>query len=308
MTITMNNKPLALAAQTHLIQNVPLVVACLLIVDSLHFVFARLLLPYLPPTTSALYVLGIATLEVTLFAGIWDYIRFDVFRRYAWFFLSVGFLVAASTALNYTAVAFIDPGTAALLGKTSVLFGLGFGLVWLRERLTVFQSLGVLVSIIGVFIITFQPGDYLRLGSLMVLASTFMYALHAALVKRHGANMSLAEFFLFRLVCTTGFLFLFAASRGDLVRPGWQAGLILLMVGTVDVVISRALYYLALRRLKLSIHAIVLTLSPVVTIAWTLFLFGLSPNIQGLIGGLAVIAGVLIVTVSQTSVTKVRDT
>jgi uncharacterized membrane protein YjjB (DUF3815 family) len=48
----------------------------------------------------------------------------------------------------------------------------------------------------------------------------------------------LTDFFLFRLIATTGFLLLFNVGRGELIWPGWQAGLILLLAGTVDVTIS----------------------------------------------------------------------
>jgi drug/metabolite transporter (DMT)-like permease len=268
-------------------------------VDSLHFVFARLLLPYLPPTPAAMYVLAVSTIQVAVFLAVWDKIDFGVFRRHAWFFLSVGFLVAASTVLSYASVAFIDPGTASLLGKMSTLFSLGFGLIWLHERFTTWQSLGALIALVGTFTIAFQPGEFIWVGVLMVIISTFMYALHAALVKRHGHGMGLADFFLFRLACTTAFLLLFTVGRGELVVPGWPAWLILLMAGTVDVTISRTLYYLTLRRLTLSLHAIVLTLSPAVAILWTLFLFGIEPTLQQLLGGMAVIAGVLMVSLSQ---------
>ncbi len=286
-------------ARPRLVDNVPLVVIFLLLVDSLHFIFARLLLPYLPPATSAMYVLGVAALEVTFFVRVWGRARLEIFRRYLWFFLAVGFLVAASTALNYTSVAFIDPGTASLLGKTSVLFGLGFGLIWLRERFNITETVGAVIAIAGTLIITFQPGDYLRLGALLVLLSTFMYALHAALVKRYSSDMDLAEFFLFRLLCTTGFLFLFVVGRGQWVWPSWQAWLILLLAGTMDVTISRGLYYVALRRLKLTHHSLILTLSPVVTILWTLLLFGVTPTLQQLAGGVAVLVGVLMVTIGR---------
>lgn len=40
--------------------NTPLIFAILLIVDSLHFVFARALVPLLPPEMSSFLVLGIA--------------------------------------------------------------------------------------------------------------------------------------------------------------------------------------------------------------------------------------------------------
>jgi len=295
----MSNKPLVLAARTPMLDNAPLVIISLLIFDSLHFVFARLLLPYLPPTTSGMYVLGIATVEVAIFIALWDRIHFDVFHRYLWFFLSIGFLVALSTAMTYASVAFIDPGTASLLGKASILFGLGFGVIWLRERLTRLESAGSLIAAGGLVMITFQPGDYLRLGALIVLISTFLYALHAALVKRYGGDMSLSDFFFFRVASTTGFLFLFAAGRGELMWPNAQAWLILLLTGTVDIVISRGLYYLALRRLRLSLHSIVLTLSPVVTIGWTLVLFGISPTLPQLIGGAGVMGGMLMLTIGK---------
>jgi len=222
-----------------------------------------------------------------------------VFRRYLWFFLAVGFLVATSTVLNYTSVAFVDPGTAALLSKTSVLFGLAFGLIWLKERFTPIETVGAVTTIMGTLLISFQPGDYFRLGALLVIISTFVYALHAALVKRYSTDMGLAEFFLFRLLCTTGFLFLFVAGRGQLQWPVWQGWLILALAGTVDVALSRGLYYVALRRLKLTHHSLILTLGPLVTILWTFLLFGVVPTAQQLVGGAAVLAGVLMVTIGR---------
>jgi drug/metabolite transporter (DMT)-like permease len=67
----------------------------------------------------------------------------------------------------------------------------------------------------------------------------------------------------------------------------------------VDVVISRVLYYLALRRLKMSILTIILTLSPVLTVLWSVILFSERPSLQAFIGGVAVLLGVIIVTYSM---------
>jgi drug/metabolite transporter (DMT)-like permease len=274
-------------------------VTALLIVDSLHFVFARLLLPYISPGVSAMYVLAVATAEVALFSLVRRRLRFSLLGKHGWFFLAIGFLVAASTNINYEAVAFIDPGTASLLSETSVLFGLGLGLFWLREKLSPAQVGGALLALIGVFVITFQPGAYLRLGSLLVLGSALMYALHAAIAKRYGGQIEFLDFFFFRLLCTTGMLVLFAVGRRALVWPSPQAWVLLVLVGTVDVVVSRTLYYVALRRLKMSIHSIVLTLSPVAAVVWSLLLFDTLPTAQQFLGGAAVILGVLIVTIGR---------
>ena len=276
-----------------------LLVIALLMVDSLHFVFARMLLPHISPAVSAMYVLAIATLEVGFYGLTRARLRFSVLRKNFWFFLMIGLLVATSTNMNYEAVAFIDPGTASLLSTTAILFGLGFGLLWLGDRLTSPQIGGVLLAAVGVFIVTFQPGDYLRIGSLLVLGSACLYALHAAIAKRYGSQLEFFDFFFFRLLCTTGVLFVFAVGRQALAWPSAKAWPLLVLVGTVDVVVSRTLYYVALRRLKLSILSVVLTLSPVVAVGWSLLLFDTFPTRQQLLGGVAVILGVLVVTIKQ---------
>ena len=276
-----------------------LLVVPLLIVDSLHFVFARLLLPHISPGVSAMYVLAIGTIEVGVFSLIRGGLHVRVLKRYLWFFLVIGFLVAASTNINYEAVAFIDPGTAALLAETYILFGVAFGLFWLRDKLTLPQIGGALVALVGVFIITFQPAEYMRIGSLMVLGSALMYALHAAIAKRYGGGIEFLDFFFFRLLCTTGFLLLFALGRQAVVWPSATTWPLLILVGTVDVVVSRTLYYVALRRLKMSIHSIVLTLSPVAAICWSMLLFDTFPTPQQLLGGAAVILGVLLVSLGR---------
>jgi drug/metabolite transporter (DMT)-like permease len=278
--------------------NAPLLIGILLVVDSLHFVFARLLHPYLPGGTSAMYVLSFAAIEIALYLGIRRQINFQVFREHFRFFLTIGFLVATSTAFNYIAIGYIDPGTASLLAQMSTVFALAFGLFWLRERLSPLELLGALVALVGVFIISFQPTEGLfRFGSILVLSGTFMYALHAAVVKRFGGEMDFSNFFLFRVGTTAAFLLLFTIVRGQLVLPPEPSvWLLIALVGTVDIIISRALYYLALRRLRLSYHTVLLTLSPVITILWSLALFNERPELQGLLGGAAVILGVLIVT------------
>jgi len=251
-------------------------IGVLLVLDSLHFVFARLLAPYLPGVTSAMYVLAVATIEVSIFLAFRGDIKPRVFLQNSRFFLVVGFLVAASTGLNYIAVNYIDPGTASFLARSATIFALALSVIWLRERLSSVQVFGALLALIGVFIISFQTGDYLRLGSLMILASSFMYALHSAVVKRY-----------------------FTTASGQLEWPSGKAWIIILIAGTVDVVISRVLYYLALRRLKMSLLTIILTLSPVLTVLWSVILFSERPSLQALIGGVTVLLGVIIVTYSM---------
>ena len=181
----------------------PLLIVSMVIIDSVHFIFARLLLPHISPSVSVFYVLAVGSVEVGIYGFMCRRIHLKTLKNHFWFFLSIGALIGASTIINYEAIAFIDAGTATILSKASILMGVGLGIFWLRERLTRFQSSGALLALIGVLIITFQPGDYLRLGSLLVLSSAFMYALHTAIVKRYGEEMDFVDFFFFRIFSTT---------------------------------------------------------------------------------------------------------
>jgi drug/metabolite transporter (DMT)-like permease len=274
-------------------------IAALVIIDSTHFIFARLLLPHISPSVSAFYVLSVGTVEFGLYGFFCRRIHFKTLKNHFWFFLSIGALIGVSTIINYEAVAFIDAGTASILGKASILMSVGLGIFWLRERFTRFQSFGALLALTGVLIITFQPGDYLRLGSLLVLLSAFMYALHTAIVKRYGEEMDFVEFFFFRVLSTSVLLFCIALGRRALIWPDSSTWLLLIMTGTVDVVISRTLFYLVLRRMTMSIHSIVLTLSPVAAISWAFLLFDTMPTVQQLVGGVGVILGVFMVTIKR---------
>jgi drug/metabolite transporter (DMT)-like permease len=279
--------------------NTPALIPFLVIIDSVHFIFARLLLPHISPSVSVFYVMAIGALQVGLYGFLSRRIHFRTLFKHLWFFISIGALIGVSTIINYEAVAFIDPGTASILAKASVLMSVGLGLFWLRERLARFQGLGAILALIGVIVITFQPGDYLRLGSLLVLLSAFMYALHTAIVKRYGEEMDFVEFFFFRIFSTCVLLFLIAAGRQALIWPSSTAWGLIILTGIVDVVISRALFYLVLRQMKMSVHTIVLTLSPVAAILWAFILFDTVPAAQQLIGGVGVISGVLIVTIKK---------
>ncbi len=270
----------------------------LVLVDSLHFVFARLLLPHVEPVLSAALVLLIATGQLALYGLATRRIRLEPLRRHWRLFLAIGFCIGVSTALNYSAVRYIDPGTASMLGKTSVLFSLGLGIFWLGDRFTRLQSLGAAVALLGLGVVTFQPGDYLRLGSLLVVASTFLYALHAALTKRFRGELDLLNFFFYRLLATSFFLALLALGSRPSAWPQGRVWGLLFLVASVDVLVSRGLYYAVLQRLDMSVFAVGLTLSPVAAVGWSWLLFRTWPTHQQLLGGLAILLGVALVSMA----------
>ena len=275
---------------------VPAALVTLLLVDSLHFVFGRLFAPFLSPFVSAFFVLMIATVQVGLYLAARRQIRLDVLRAHFCFFATIGLLVAAATVLSYTAVTYIDAGTASLLARFSTIITLALSVFWLRERLTRRALFGAALTIGGATLIGSQPGNVFRIGSLILLIGITCYALHIAVVKRYGDDLPFGNFFLYRVGSTAFFLALFMGLSGRAALPAdGRLWLLLTLAATVDVVLSRVLYYWLLRRMTLGAHTILLTVSPVVTIGWSFLLFREIPTLRALIGGVIVLIGAVIV-------------
>ena len=270
--------------------------ALLLLFDSMHFIFARLLLPYVSPNVSAMYVMIVATIQVGIYGVATGQLGLAALRNHWRFFLIIGLLIGISTHLGFIAIGFIDVGTAAMLNQISTVFSVGFGLFWLREHFSPIQLLGTGIAIVGSFVIAYQPDARLQWGALLIIVGSFCYSLHFAIVKRHGSQIDFVNFFFYRILSTALLLFLSAAGRQVLSWPSLQGWLVILVTATVDVTISRIFYYLALRRLNMSLLSVISTLSPVAAIVWAVLLFGTLPTGQQLLGGLAIPVGVLVVT------------
>ncbi|MCX6050811.1 MAG: DMT family transporter [Chloroflexi bacterium] len=276
-----------------------LLITVLLLFDSFHYVFGRELHLYISPNVSAMYVMIISTAEIALYGFVTRQLDWRVLRRHLWFFLAIGALIGFATNLGYTALGSVDPGTASMLGKIGTIFAIGFGMIWLRERFTGWQWLGALIAIGGSFIIAYRPGNYLQFGSLLLLLEALLYSLHTTLVKRYGGEIDFINFFFFRLLATATILFMLAVGTRALAWPSAIAWRWLIVTATVDVVISRIFYYVALRRLNMSVHTLILTLSPAITVIWSFWLFRTLPTLQQLSGGAAILFGVLIVLSQQ---------
>lgn len=278
--------------------DLPLLVSVLLF-DSLHFIFARLLVPYVGPATSAPLVMGIAAFQIGLYGWITGRLSLRALRHHWLFFLVIGLLIGSSTYLGYLAVNFIDAGTASMLNKISTVISVGLGLTWLNERFTPKQLAGTLVAVVGSLVIAYQPDAQLRWGALLILVGTFAYSLHFAVVKRFGSEMDFVNFLFFRMLFTSLPLLFISAGGQALEWPTAAAWLVIFITATFDVTVSRAFYYWALRRLDMSLLSVITTLGPVATVVWAFLFFDTLPTVQQLLGGIAVLIGVLLVTLRR---------
>ena len=270
-------------------------VGALVLTDSLHYIFARWLTATFVPILSVALMMTIAAIEVGLFGLLSKNLRLRIGRRQIGILFVIACLIAFSSYASFLSVSYIDPGTAALLGKSGIVFSLGLSLLWLKERLGRGQVLGALLAIAGTFTIVAHPAEFVRLGSILVLLTALSYSFHAAITKRYLGDLNFLDFFFYRLLFTSTILLSFTFVSGAFRWPTAIEWLMLLLVATLNVSLGRGVYYLTLRRINMSIHATLLTLSPVVTIGWALLMFDVLPGWREILGGAAILGGVVLV-------------
>ena len=118
-----------------------LLVAGLLLVDSLYYIFARILLPLVPPAAGAMWMLVLGALQIAVILR--GRIDWGVLWRHRWLFLTVGILVGVNTNMGFVAIKYVDPGTASLLSRTSIIFGVALGVSWLGYTLSLHDALPI---------------------------------------------------------------------------------------------------------------------------------------------------------------------
>ncbi len=99
---------------------------------------------------------------------------------------AIPFSLLALAALSLTT------GTLSILNATAPIFGAVVAFVWLREKLTMLQTLGLVIGIVGVAILVLAgPADVNLSGAtvlgavLAALAATFAYGIAANVAKRY---------------------------------------------------------------------------------------------------------------------------
>lgn len=118
--------------------------------------------------------------------GIWFFIRKD-YRKLREDFLKklgvamvIAVLEGAATGLFYMAIKAMDnPAVVSFIGNIGPVFVTIMGIALLRERFMGSQLLGIVITILGIFVINYRSGGFAGFrdaGSMYVIAASFIFA------------------------------------------------------------------------------------------------------------------------------------
>lgn len=218
--------------------------------------------------------------------------------------LLLGILEIITTTLFFVSVNIIpDPSVTSFLGNLYPVFLIFMGIFLLKERFTKIETIGVILALIGAFMISYQGGtdwrNFFIPGTGIVLLNAIFAATTSIIVKKQIHRFSPELLNLNR----TFWLFLFSIG----VFLSWGKPLVIPISALQNIAIGAVLgpflalltVYMSFKYIEASRSSIIQSLKGIFVLAGAYIYFQTLPGNIQLIGGLLTVFGVIIMALAQ---------
>lgn len=219
--------------------------------------------------------------------------------------LVIAVLEGAATGLFYLAIkAMENPAVVSFIGNIGPVFVTLMGILLLKERFRSSQVIGIVITIIGIFVINFREGGFAGFvdpGSIYVISAAFLFSL-ATIVGRRMHHllvpgyMSLIRSFLLALVMAL--LFFPASELAPISMNIWKD---LALGSLLETLIVIVFAYQALKLIEATKTSLLISTKGVWTLLLAWIFLGVFPTGFQLVGGLLTLVGVWLITWSRNS-------
>ena len=264
-------------------------------------VFMRLVLDLVNvETMNVLFGVFSSLFFTVFFAFFHKKVRFrSVIRN--WRKVALLSLFSATGALLFTyGVFFFGPVTAVFLIQFNAVFTIMFGVVFFKERFTKLEGLGLLLALVGVFVLTYGNLALEIMSTLVLLSAALLFASANLLSKVYVKTMS-------PLALAGGnsmFMLLFIAAysvlSGRLETTFNPITFAYSFLGAVTgAFLSYILFFKALEVFEVSKVATIRTMEPFWTAIFSFAILALIPTANQLVGGALIVMGVVTLSLTK---------
>lgn len=230
--------------------------------------------------------------------------QFNFRRDYLGFLILIGLIDMTATlmwfrAINETA----NPALVSFMTNISPVYALLLGFFFLKERMSVSEIAGILITLTGAVLIGYRPDFELRsflfTGAGLILVSSFISQAGKALLKTRIKNYHAIVLSINRILFLLAFSIVFVNIEGYSVDIDSKTILFIGLGAMLGPLLSAYAGFNALARLKVATYSILSTSrSFFVMIASFLVLNNMPDNIQ-IIGGLLTVSGVILISAAK---------
>lgn len=193
----------------------------------------------------------------------------------------------------------MDPSLAAFLNRAEVPVAIALGILFLKERLTVWETIGALLSIAGIVLMRMNLRVEYTTGFWLVLSGALLFGFAEFCSKQALKTIPPLLLTAIRnLVMCALYWVIFAAVSREFAGLGevWPG---VIALGILGPLLTRLLYLAGLKRMPLSRAAVISQSQPVFVLLLALLVFGQLPTFREMVGGILITAGCTLMVVSQ---------
>lgn len=222
-------------------------------------------------------------------------------KKDLWTLLLLAFLnIPLNQFLFFVSIELTTPPKVALAYALTPAFVFIIAAIFLKERATKLKLFGVILAIAGTFVVIFERGVDLSagyfVGDLLALTASLSWAIYTVVGKnfstKYGAIYSTGlsmiwGFFLYLPI------YLILPAKTSIYAFSTINWLQILYLGVMTSGLGYALWYYALKKIEASKLSVFNNLQPIFTTIMTVIFFDFDLTITFVIGGIIIIAGVI---------------
>lgn len=205
----------------------------------------------------------------------------------------VSFLTAISSFLWWFALIRTNSGWLILFSKSDILFTFLLGVIFLKEKVTFRELLGIFIAGVGFFFLSTLEGEVTLWLVFLTLVCRFLYALQSFFIKKYAPGVDSSSFGFLRSVFILGFLGIAFGLFGKISFISFVPFLFATIALISGGIFSKILYFEAHNLLDISRLNIFLLLTPVFVLSGGYFLWGDHLSASNLGGATLVLGGIL---------------
>jgi O-acetylserine/cysteine efflux transporter len=249
--------------------------------------------------------------SLTAFCLVWLYRPpLKLFKDLFWISLVSA---AIQYSLTFTGVQGVDASTAALLVQLEVPFGLLLAWIFLGDRVSKKQAVGMLVAFSGVALILGEPklsGDFIY--ALMVIAGAFTWAVGQIMIKKLGnigGFMLISGVAIFATPQLFIASFLFESNQVEQIQSAdFSAWVAVIYLGLVMTALGYGIWYRLLGLYSVNQIMPFLLLLPVTSVIGGILFLDEMLTIKIAAGGMLALMGVAMITIQRAPKEKTYQT
>lgn len=238
--------------------------------------------------------------------SIWFFSRRDYrnLREDSWEKTGVAILIAvlegAATGLFYLAIkAMENPAVVSFIGNIGPVFVTLMGILLLKEKFRGLQLMGIVITIMGIFVINFREGGFAGFadpGSFYVISAAFLFSLATIAGRRMHRFLVPGYMSLIRsslLAVAMAILFFRSGELTALSLSIWKD---LALGSFLETLIVIVFAYQALKLIEATKTSLIISTKGVWTLLLAWIFLGVFPTGVQLVGGLLTLLGVWLIT------------